>query len=370
MELFLSAADHSGDNAASRLLESLRKIRSDIVTFGLGQEKLQRQGQEQLAAGDRLRVLGFWEVAKRYGFFRRLMYTCLAEIERRKPQAVVLVDYPGFNLRLARLVKKLDIPVIYYISPQIWAWGRNRVRAIREDVDLMLLILAFEEEFYRDTGVNAQFVGHYLVEDIPDEYIASPPPQRQTRRLCLLPGSRPQEVERMLPAMLQTAVICGTKLGLESVVAGVTGVFDYESVLRQYPAGAVDIVYDDSRRCVYESDVVVTASGTATLETGIIGRPMVVIYRTGFLTYQIARRLINLDKIALVNLVAGKSIVPELIQHEATPTNMVKEIDKFVNDSDYYRVTRAQLNRIPSMLGGAGASDRAAHRIMQFLDQN
>lgn len=174
--LFLSAGDPSGDNAAGRLAMALKRLVPQLSIFGLGGERLKQLGQEQLAGGADLAVLGFWEVAKRYLFFRKLFYQCVDEITRRRPAAAILVDYPGFNLRLARKIKPLGIPIIYYISPQVWAWGKRRLFQIKQLVDLMLVILPFEKEFYDESGVAAHFVGHHLLEDIPREYISSPIP--------------------------------------------------------------------------------------------------------------------------------------------------------------------------------------------------
>ncbi|MBU8934506.1 MAG: lipid-A-disaccharide synthase [candidate division Zixibacteria bacterium] len=365
MELFLSAGDPSGDNAAARLIQSIKAQDSGFRFFGLGHSRLAALGQEQLAESNRLAVLGFWEVARQWRFFRRLMYRCVEEIERRRPEAIILVDYPGFNLRLAQRVKKLGIPIIYYISPQVWAWGKRRVSQIRELVDLMLVILPFEEDFFRGHDIPVKFVGHYLLEDIPPEYISSSPPE--ANRLCLLPGSRPQEVHRMLPTMLETARILNHRYDTKAVVAGLSGVVDYEKMASPYAADGITVEYDDPRRCIFESDLALTASGTVTLETGIIGRPMVVIYRTGFITYQIARRLIALDKIALVNLVAGEKLVPELIQQEASPVRISEELTKFMDDRQRYESVREHLCRVPEMLGGVGASDRAARLILDHL---
>ncbi len=367
MEIFLSAGDLSGDNASARLVDALRKRQPDLALCGLGRDKLRRHGQEQFARGGDLAVLGFWEVARRYPYFRRLMYDCVAEIERRRPAAVILVDYPGFNLRLAARVKHLGIPIIYYISPQIWAWGNKRVKEIERLVDLMLLILPFEREFYAPTKVNAEFVGHYLLEDIPSEYISSATPQLEHPRLALLPGSRPQEIERMLPSMLESARVLNHRHGGEAVVAGVRDAFDYETALRRFKHDRITIEYEDSRRTVFESTLVLTASGTATLETAIIGRPMVVIYRTGAMTYQIARRLIKLDKIALVNLVLKEKVVPELIQGEASPKRIVAELDRYVTDPTHTGQVTSALQRVPELLGGEGASDRAADLILDRL---
>lgn len=363
--LFVSAGDPSGDRATARVIEHLKEEHPNLVTFGLGGERLKKLGQEQLAAPADLAVMGFWEVAKRYGFFRRLMRSCVDEIRHRQPKLILLVDYPGFNLRLAKRLKPLGIPIVYYISPQVWAWGRKRVQQIHDYVDRMLVILPFEEAFFGDHGTQAEFVGHYLMEDIPSEYIASAAPGNG--QLGLLPGSRRQEIERILPGMLEAAGLLHLKYGQNSVVAAVTGAYDYEPLCRRYANRGVTVRYDDARRVVAESDVVLTKSGTATLECGIIGRPMVVVYKTGWITYQIARRLVELDKIALVNLVLGEKAVPELIQGEMAPKRMADEIGRYLDDNDYRARVSDSLSRVPGLLGGAGASQKAADAIARYL---
>jgi lipid-A-disaccharide synthase len=363
--LFLSAGDPSGDNAASRLIAALKDIIPDFTFFGLGGNKLKKLGQDQLAEGNELAVLGFWEVAKRYFFFRQLFYRCADEIKHRQPAAIILVDYPGFNLRLAERIRSLGIPIIYYISPQVWAWQKRRVEEIKRLVDLMLVILPFEEEFYRQNDVAAHFVGHYLLEDIPQEYINSPIPTKGT--LSLLPGSRPQEIERMLPPMLQTAQHYNYLYGTKAVVAGIKDCFEYEKYLNEYASDGITVSFEDARKTIYESSLVLTASGTATLETAIIGRPMVVIYKTGFVTYLIARRLIKLDKIALVNLVLGEKVVPELIQRRVKPEYIVPKLTRYHEDSRYLQDVKTKLSRVPELLGGTGASERAARLISDQL---
>ena len=325
-QLFISAGDLSGDNAVSRALAELQSRKPGARNFGLGGEKLKRLGQEQLADSREIAVIGFWEVARKILFFKRLMDRCVKEIESRRPQCIILVDYPGFNLRLAKRVRHLSIPIIYYISPQVWAWGGKRVAEIRQLVDRMLVILPFEQDFYRHTGVQAEFVGHYLLEDIPPEYISSPIPN--SKQIALLPGSRPQEIERMLEPLCQAAAAYNRKHGTRAVVAGIRDRHDYDVIIEKYKDAGISISYEDSRRTVYESDLVVTASGTATLEVGIIGRPMVIVYRTGLLTYQIAKRLLKIDTIGLANLVLGEKVVPELIQQDVSEQRILSELDR------------------------------------------
>lgn len=362
--LFISAGDPSGDIACARVAESLRLLRPNLQLVGLGGPRLQAMGQTQLADISDLAVVGFWEVFKRLSYFRQLMDRAVETIEKQRPSCILLVDYPGFNLRLAERVRKFGIPIVYYISPQMWAWGRKRVEQMRRLVDQVLVILPFEEDFFRSHDVNATFVGHYLLEDIPAAYIQSLPPRNC--RLALLPGSRRQEIERILPVMLETAREFTRQAGYSAVVSGIPGRFDYEALLRTSHS-SIQLSFEDSRRLIYESDFALAASGTVTLEAGIIGRPMVVVYKTHPITYQIARRLVKIDAISLVNLVLGEQLVPELIQQDASSERMLSELDKLRFDTTYYERVRVGLNRIPGMLHGVGASDRAASIISSYL---
>ncbi len=327
---------------------------------------MSKEGQEQLAESSRLAVMGFWEVAKQYIYFRNLFKKCLEEIIKRKPFCVILIDYAGFNLRLAKEVKKMGIPVIYYISPQVWAWGHHRVEEIKSNVDEMLVILPFEREFYQQRGIDCNFVGHYLLEDIPPNYVRSAIPING--HVALLPGSRPQEIKRHLPPMLKAAVRFNQEYGTKAVVAGVSGMIDYESALSAAGDG-VSIIYDNPRQVIFESSLVLTKSGTATLETAIIGRPMIVVYKTSFVTFQIAKRLIKLKNIALVNLVLGKKIIPELIQNDANSVSMYLELKKMRDNKEHIGNIKRGLDMVPNLLGDKGASRRAAEVILNCANR-
>lgn len=362
--IFISAGDPSGDNAIARSFEILQK-QHQIRLAGLGGPKLKKLGQTQLAHPDDLAVIGFWEVAKKYFYFRRLFKACVDFIEKNKPALIILVDYPGFNLRLAKAIKKFNIPIIYYISPQVWAWGKGRVEQIKELVDLMIPILPFELDFYKDHEVNCRYIGHYLLEDIPAEFIASTPPEKSY--LALLPGSRRQEIERMLPVMIETAKRMYEKYQMKSVIAGITDRYDYDKYLNSENEQFVSIVYDNSREVVFNSSLVLTASGTATLEIGIIGRPMVIIYKTGGLTYRIAKNLVKLDKIGLINLVLNRHAVLELIQHDANPKKITAALSKFIEDKNYTNEVVGQLHTTKTLLGDGQASKKVAELIGEYL---
>jgi lipid-A-disaccharide synthase len=363
--LFLSAGDPSGDNAASLMMAALGDILPKVQVSGLGGPKLSALGQQQLADPEDLAVLGFWEVTRRYWFFRSLMRRCVHEIESSRPNCIVLVDYPGFNLRLAARVRKLGIPIVYYISPQVWAWGGRRLADMQKLLDRMLLILPFESELYRQHNIPHEFVGHYLLDDMEPSLVASPVPGNN--QLGILPGSRHQEIETMLPSMLDAAERIHRRHGFKAVIAGISGRFDYQSRIGPGRSEFVRVTYDDARRVIFESDLVLAASGTATLETGIIGRPMVIVYRTGFVTYHIAKRLVDLPSIGLVNLVLGDKVVPELIQGQATGASMAETLSRYISDPDLAASVWQKLSATAEQLGGSGGSRRAAEIIATYL---
>ena len=363
--IFISAGDPSGDIAGYHLIKQLKKEYPDINYLGLGGNRMKNAGQEQLVDGDQLAVLGFWEVARKYLFFRKLMYSAVETIENARPAAVVLIDYPGFNLRLAERIKSLGIPIVYYISPQIWAWGKKRIHAIKRLVDLMLVILPFETDIYDKAGVENGFVGHYLMDDIDPDFIKAPY-DAESDMILLMPGSRPQEVQRMLPTLLRTAEILSKKGKYRFTIAAVEGNIDYES----YMAGIdtpVEIIRGKTRELIAQSRLVITSSGTATLETGIIGRPMIVIYKTGMLTYLIARSLVSIENIALINISAGERIVPELVQHDAVPDKIAKEAMRFLDNSDLTQDVIFKLNKTADQLGAPGAAKRAVEHMGDVL---
>ncbi len=284
---------------------------------------------------------------------------------KKETPAVILIDYPGLNLRLAEQVHSMGIPVIYYISPQIWAWGGKRIKDIKERVDLMLLILPFEKEIYDRAGVENLFVGHYLLDDMELRFIRAPY-NPQSDLIALLPGSRPQEIERMLPTLIKTAEILSQDGRWRFAIAGVDTGIDYERFVRNKKI-PIEIQIDRTRDLIAESRLVLTSSGTATLETGIIGRPMVVIYKTGWLTNNIARNLVTLDKIALINICAGEKIVPELIQSAASAENIVSEARQILNNPDQASKIIEKLHRATDNLGESGVADRAATAIREYL---
>jgi len=363
--IFLSAGDPSGDIAGSLLIKQLRTDNGKFGFIGLGGRRMHEAGQMQIVDSTRLAVLGFWEVAKKFMFFKKLMSATISLIKENKPKVIVLIDYPGFNLRLAKKIKTLGIPVVYYVSPQIWAWGKRRITAIKRYVNIMLLILPFEKKIYDEAGIANKFIGHYLLDDMDNKYIKAPY-DVDSDLVVLMPGSRPQEVQRMLPTLLDAARLLSSGQNLRFVIAGVKGDIDYDSYIKRSGL-PIQVVFGKTRDLIRESRLVITSSGTATLETAIIGRPMIVIYKTGLLTYLIARRLVKLKNIALVNITAGENIVPELIQNQATPDSIAREAARFLNDRNLSLDVINRSNRLTDSLGSGGVSIRAAEVIGEFI---
>jgi lipid-A-disaccharide synthase len=286
----------------------------------------------------------------------------------RKPEVVLLIDYPGFNLRFAATAKRCGAKVVYYISPQVWAWHKSRIKKMRGVVDNMLVIFPFEVELYRKEGVDAEFVGHPLLEVLKSDLDRKGFFKRfglnpEKKLLGLLPGSRKQEIEMIFPEMLKAARVIAQEEGMEIAVA-VAPTLQEKYFETFYNLDGVHLITGASYEVMDHADFALVTSGTATLETGLFGTPMVVVYKTSWPTYIIGRALIRVKNIGLVNIVAGKQIVPEFIQHRATAANLAKEALKILRNERLLATIREELSKVKGRLGEIGASHRVAERIL------
>ena len=369
--LLLSCGEPSGDLYAGALLRELRLIDPGIAVSGLAGPQFVAAGGVLLEDYRGLAVTGvteaFAKVPRFYATLRRM--TARARAER--PDALVVIDFPDFNFPLARRIKRLDIPVVYYISPQIWAWRAGRLKAIREIADLVLVIFPFEEAIYRDGGVPVEFIGHPLID------LAQPSGPRRAflearglsataPTVAILPGSRPNELDRILPDLVTSAErIRDHVTSAQFVIARGPNLdsrhFDVAGGGR---LGLVTIVENDTDAALASADVALTASGTATVQSALHDTPMVVVYRVSPLTYWLARRLVTVDVISMVNLIAGEKIVPELIQGAFTPEAVAREAVSMLTDPARAARVREGLARVRSQLGGPGANGRAAKAIL------
>ena len=370
--LLVVAGESSGDQRAARLVTTLRDRIPELETFGLGSDELAGAGTDLVADSREISVVGLVEALEILPRAAEIFRSLLREVERRRPAAAVLVDFPEFNLRLARELAWLGIPVVYYVSPQIWAWRRGRVRVIADCVDRMLVLFPFEVPFYREHGVRVVHVGHPLVDEVPrlEQVWQSLPPGAAPEivRLALLPGSRRSEIAALLPTMLAAAKRIGDRLAVEVRVVRAPALDG--SAYAPAIAGAgipVELVTSDRYAALAGSHLALCASGTATLETGLLGTPMIVCYRLSPWSYWPARALVRVEYVSLVNLVLGKRAVPELIQGEATPDRIAAEALRLLGSRREIRRMRSDLEDLRERLGKPGATGRAADEVARYL---
>ena len=353
--LLIVAGEASGDLHAARLLAELRRLRPDVEPFGMGGEELAAAGAELLADSHEVAVVGIAEALKVLPRAREVFKLLLAETARRRPPVAVLVDFAEFNLRLARQLAARGVRVVYYISPQVWAWRRGRVRTIARCVERMLVLFPFEETFYREHGVHVDHVGHPLVDEVPELPQAwdAPPPAGEPLRLALLPGSRRSEIEALLPTMLGAAAAMAAELPLAVTLIRAQTV-PRELIDRHLAAAAlpVRVVESDDRfATIAASHLALCASGTATLEVGLLRTPLIVVYRLHRWSYLLGRALVKLPYFSLVNLVLGETAAPELLQHDATPERVAAVGLRLLRDAETRDRLRGRLVLLRHRLG-------------------
>ncbi len=370
--VLLIAGEASGDLHGSLLVKELLALDPTYRFFGIGGPLLQRQGMSILVHNSEMAFMGFWEVIKHLNKISKVFRAILDIVSEKQITTVILIDYPGFNLRLAKKLKKRGLQIIYYISPQLWAWGQKRVKIIRNCVDLLIVILPFEVDFYRRFGITAHFVGHPLLDQLNHtEFTAS---FRQKYQIpptayCinLQPGSRIHEVEQLMPLYIKVMEDVKDPDIHWLIPQANTIPPEYWQLVPLGSEGNRHLIStEDYYNALATTSAVITASGTAVLEAAIFTRPMAIVYRVNPLTYYIARQLIKVPYIGIVNLIAGKKIVPEFIQREANTTNLVEFIHTIRGQHDLYQDTCRALIEVRKQLGEPGAAIRAANLIFQF----
>jgi lipid-A-disaccharide synthase len=368
MDVLVVAGEASGDRHAADVVAALKAKQPELRFFGMGGPALAAQGVELIHGAHEISVMGFTEVLPKIPRILEVLGDLAAAAEKRRPAVALLVDVPDFNLRLAKRLQALKVPVAWYISPMVWAWRPGRVRAIAARVDRMLCILPFEEDFYRGTNVAARYVGNPLIEQLPP-----PAPAAQFRAalglrsegpmLALLPGSRRSEIARILPDLVESArLIAKEKPGLKVVVPIAPGL---ERSLIEPRFAGVDATFIDGRAAevVGACDLALVASGTATLEAGLMQRPLVVVYRLAPVSYLVGRALVKLQHFSLVNLLAGRGLVPELLQGAFTP-QAVADAARPLWEGPAREAQLSGLAMLRAKLGGPGAARRAADEVL------
>lgn len=370
MKYYIIAGEASGDLHASNLMKELKKLDSKADFRFWGGDLMQKQGGELVKHYRDLAFMGFAEVIANLRTILKNLSFCKKDIMAFQPDVLILVDYPGFNLKIAKFAHELGIKIFYYISPQVWAWKKSRVKAIRRDIDRMFVILPFEKDFYENYNVDVDFVGHPLLDAIQNESQNLSLPDQFRRKhnldgrpvIALLPGSRKQEISKMLRVMLS---MVHEFAGYQFVVAGAPSVPDefYRQVLDGRKA---NIVFAATHDLLQNAHAALVTSGTATLETALMNVPEVVCYKGGYLSYQIAKRIVDIKYISLVNLIMGKQIVVELVQNDFTHKRLKSELQNILDEKnravilDNYKLLKAKL-------GGSGASEKTAKLMINRL---
>ena len=368
MTIYFVAGEVSADNHGAALMRSLRVLDPQLKFIGRGGPQMgQVAGAEFKNWMGDAAVLGLWEVLRKYGYFREQFSQTLSEIQESNPDAVVLIDYPGFNLRLARaLRKKSQTPkTIYYISPQVWAWNRARIKKMTRFIDLVLCIFPFEIDLYAASGLRAVFVGHPMIERLQKQKVDT---QRDPNLIGLFPGSRSREVRKIFPVMIQAArLLLQLNPALRFQVAAASEELAREMNEQVADRRAIAIIVDQTATIMQRAFVGIVASGSATLEAAYFAMPSVLIYKVAWPTYVAARLVVNVNFLGMPNLLAAKEVVPEFIQHEAEPDAIVNAVRLLVENSTARDEMISNFGAIINKLGGTGASERAAQTILEEL---
>jgi lipid-A-disaccharide synthase len=376
MNFLLSAGEASGDTYGAQLVESLRQLARGSTFFGMGGEKMRTSGAELLVHANEVAVVGLVEVVTHLPRIRRRFKHLVAEAARRKPDAAILIDFPDFNLRLARELHRLGIPVFYFVSPQIWAWRTGRVKQIKKYVRKMIVIFPFEQEFYARHGVEVSYVGHPLAYVPPpqisrEEFAAKHHLDPKKQWIALLPGSRRKELGFNIERMLWAAEILKDQGGDYQFVIPVASTLnkDWLSIqLHNLWTSPLQVTLtDNAPATLMHARAAVVASGTATVEAALSGTPFVVVYRLAPLTWLLGRRLVKLDTFAMPNLIAGRKIVPELIQKDFTAENVFRELNAIIADGPARQQMQSDLRMVQQRLRDSQDAESPAQRAAQEI---
>lgn len=373
--LLIVAGEVSGDLIGAALIEDLKKLDSEINIFGIGGDRMSEAGMKIQYHIKKMAFLGFAEVVKHLPFIKQVQNELLKTIINEKINYAVLIDYPGFNLNFAKKLKAIGVKIIYYISPQIWAWGENRIKKIKRLVDKMLVVYPFEEELYKKNEVDVELVRHPLMERI-DKYnyisrvkLFSKFGLIEKEILLLMPGSRDHEVRKIFPESIKAAERIAGEFDLQIVVACSSNI-DKNIFYRHQSSKNFKVVKGFTYDLMKYSKLGIIKSGTSTLEAGILELPMVIVYRTSILTYIIGKNLIRVDNIGMVNIISGEKVVPELIQKDVNEETIYSECKKILINKSVYESMKEKFRLLREKLGSTGASASAANIIYSLMNES
>ena len=378
--VLIIAGEVSGDLHGASLIRELKKLDSSLKIFGIGGDKMRAEGMELIYHIDKMAFLGFVEVIKHLPFIKKVQRDIIDEVKKRKVREVVLIDYPGFNLNLAKKLKALEpelkLKLIYYITPQVWAWGKGRVNKIKELFNKVLVVFPFEEKFFKSKNVNAEFVGHPLIQEInsykfltKDQLNKKFDLDSAKEILLILPGSRKQEVESIFPEAIKAANKLSDEFNMQIVVACSSSI-DEKVFYGLTDQKNFKVIKDHTYDLLKHSKFGIVKSGTSTLEAGLMELPMVIIYKTSMLTYKIGKSLVKIKNIGMANIVLDEQVVPELIQNEANAGNIYDTAKNILSNNALLNQTKLKLRRIKEVLGDKNAPQNAAKIIYSLLDEH
>jgi lipid-A-disaccharide synthase len=370
--ILIVAGEISGDLHAANVVKEFRKTNPEMLCWGIGGDALKNEGVELLQHCDEMSVMGIVEVLKQYRFFKQVFNDLLAEVDRRKPKTALLVDYPGFNLRLAVELKKRGVRVLYYISPKVWAWNKKRIPKMAKCIDHLMVIFPFELPLFKGTGLKVDYVGNPLVDQIDQLLKQSPKelPWKSDQRIALLPGSRRQEIKRILPTMLAAAkkleqahsdlsfLIATPNARIEALVKEI--IDESSQSLKQ-----LSVMCGNARELMRQARVAMVTSGTATLETALIGTPHILVYKTSAFTYWFGKSVVKIDHLGLANIIVKKTICPEFIQNDATADSLANAVTLLFDDSPERQKMQQDFSDLRALFG----QENAAKNVAQILSK-
>ncbi|MEO8233705.1 MAG: lipid-A-disaccharide synthase [Ignavibacteriota bacterium] len=387
--VLMIAGEVSGDLHGASLICELKKLDSSLKIFGIGGDKMQAEGMELIYHIDKMAFLGFVEVIKHLPFIKKVQRDIIAEVKKRNVREAVLIDYPGFNLSIAKKLKSLEsvssagrlelkpeLELIYYITPQVWAWGKGRVKTIKELFKKVLVVFPFEEKFFSEKDVNAEFVGHPLIQEINGyDFISrnlldnkfNLDPAKEI--LLILPGSRKQEVKSIFPEAIKATVKLADELDMQIVVACSSNL-DEKIFYLLTDVKNFKVIKDHTYDLLKHAKFGIVKSGTSTLEAGLMELPMVIVYKTSLMSYVIGKSLVKIKNIGMANIVLDEQVVPELIQNDASANNIYDAAKNILSDDDLYYNIKRKLSRIKNVLGDKNAPQNAARIIYSILNEH
>lgn len=371
--VLIVAGESSGERHGASLVRAFRKLHPGARFFGIGGPRMAAEGVEVLVPSVDLSVMGLFEVVAHIPRFRRIFSRIVREAAARRPAAAVLIDSPDFNLRLAKKLRRAGIPVLYYISPTVWAWRKGRLETVRRNVSRMMLIFPFEERLYKEAGVPAVFIGHPLVEQVRAEagreaFLGKHGLDPAKRLVLLLPGSRVGELRRHLPVVAGAVAELRSDPRLQFALLLAEGL-RREDLMALWPGPLDDLAVLDAEgyEAMAAADVVLSSCGTATLEAALLGTPVVAFYRISPLTYRAGRRFVRIDRYSIVNILAGKPVVPELIQDRFTPGSLAREALRILDSPEARAAMKKEFQGVRESLGEGRASENAARELATLI---